>query len=66
MKTNARSRENVRTATGGPNSWIFTFSISPTLSNPVGKAFDYAKEFENLDLYGIIKDLHALLTDSQD
>ena len=30
------------------------------------KAFDYAKEFESLDLDAVIKDLHALMTDSQD
>ncbi|MBB1093701.1 catalase/peroxidase HPI [Rhodopseudomonas pseudopalustris] len=37
-----------------------------TLSDPLGKAFDYAKEFESLDLDAVIKDLHALMTDSQD
>jgi catalase-peroxidase len=36
------------------------------LSNPMGEAFDYAKEFETLDLDAVIKDLHALMTDSQD
>ena len=35
-------------------------------SDPMGKAFDYAKEFNNLDLNAVIKDLHALMTDSQD
>jgi catalase-peroxidase len=37
-----------------------------TLSNPMGAAFDYAKEFRSLDLNAVIKDLHALMTDSQD
>jgi catalase-peroxidase len=37
-----------------------------TLSNPMDKAFDYAKEFKSLDLKAVIKDLHALMTDSQD
>ena len=37
-----------------------------TLSNPMGEAFDYAKEFKSLDLNAVIKDLHALMTDSQD
>ncbi|HYZ23914.1 MAG TPA: catalase/peroxidase HPI [Rhodopila sp.] len=37
-----------------------------TLSNPMGEAFDYAKEFKSLDLDAVIKDLHALITDSQD
>jgi catalase-peroxidase len=35
-------------------------------SDPMGKAFDYAKEFESLDLNAVIKDLHALMTDSQE
>ena len=36
------------------------------LSNPMGKAFDYAKEFKSLDLNAVIKDLRALMTQSQD
>ena len=36
------------------------------LSNPMGEDFDYAKEFKNLDLNAVTKDLHALMTDSQD
>ena len=32
----------------------------------MGKDFDYAKEFKTLDLDAVIKDLHALMTDSQD
>jgi len=36
------------------------------LSNPMGEAFDYAMEFKSLDLDAVIKDLHALMTDSQD
>jgi len=35
------------------------------LSNPMGEEFDYAKEFKSLDLKAVIKDLHALMTDSQ-
>ena len=37
-----------------------------SLSNPLGEAFDYAKEFKSLDLDAVIKDLHALMTNSQD
>ena len=33
------------------------------LSDPMGEAFDYAKEFKSLDLDAVIKDLHALMTD---
>jgi len=36
------------------------------LSDPMGEAFDYAKEFKTLDLDALIKDLRALMTDSQD
>ncbi|MFZ1916268.1 MAG: catalase/peroxidase HPI [Terriglobales bacterium] len=36
------------------------------LSDPMGKKFNYAKEFKSLDLNAVIKDLHALMTDSQD
>jgi catalase-peroxidase len=36
------------------------------LSNPMGEDFDYAKEFKSLDLNAVIKDLHALMTDSQE
>ncbi len=36
------------------------------LSDPMGKEFNYAEEFKSLDLDGVIKDLHALMTDSQD
>ena len=34
--------------------------------NPMGEAFDYAKEFKSLDLNALIEDLRALMTDSQD
>ena len=36
------------------------------LTDPMGKEFNYAKEFKSLDLNAVIKDLHALMTDSQD
>ena len=36
------------------------------LSNPMGEGFNYAEEFKSLDLDGVIKDLHALMTDSQE
>ena len=35
-------------------------------SNPMGEAFNYAEEFKTLDLKAIKKDLHQLMTDSQD
>ena len=36
------------------------------LSDPMGKEFNYAEEFKTLDLDAVIKDLHALMTDSQE
>jgi catalase-peroxidase len=35
-------------------------------SNPMDATFDYAREFKSLDLNAVIKDLHAVMTDSQD
>ena len=35
------------------------------LSNPMGAAFKYAEEFKTLDLDAVVKDLNALMTDSQ-
>jgi catalase-peroxidase len=36
------------------------------LSNPMEKQFNYAEEFKSLNLDAVIKDLHALMTTSQD
>ena len=51
--------------------WPNTLDISvlhqnSNLSDPMGEEFDYAKEFKSLDLDAVVKDLHALMTDSQD
>lgn len=35
-------------------------------SNPMEENFDYAKEFQSLDLEALKRDLHALMTDSQE
>lgn len=35
-------------------------------SDPMGGSFDYAKEFQSLDYDGLKRDLHKLMTDSQD
>ncbi len=35
-------------------------------SNPMGPAFNYAREFRKLDLAALKKDLYALMTDSQE
>ena len=36
------------------------------LADPMGEEFNYAREFESLDLDAVVADLHALMTDSQD
>jgi catalase-peroxidase len=36
------------------------------LSNPMDKEFNYAEEFKSLDLDAVIKDLHEVMTNSQD
>jgi catalase-peroxidase len=51
--------------------WPSTLNISvlhqnSPLSDPMGKEFDYAKEFKSLDLNAVIKDLQALMTNSQE
>src|SRR5476651_1709295 len=35
-------------------------------ADPMSKGFDYAKEFESLDLDAVIRDLRAMMTSSQD
>ncbi len=37
-----------------------------TRANPMGEEFEYAEEFKTLDLDAVVRDLHALMTDSQD
>ncbi|HZL40823.1 MAG TPA: catalase/peroxidase HPI [Pseudolabrys sp.] len=62
--------------TGGPRGhvnrdwWPDHLDVSvlhhnSSLSDPMGETFDYAKEFKSLDLNAVIKDLQALMTDSQ-
>ena len=61
-------------AAGGPSNatwWPEQLNLNilhqhSELSNPMGEAFHYAEEFKSLDLDAVIKDLHALMTDSQD
>jgi len=57
-QTNARSRAraDAEIATGGRMRSTFRFSTVLTLSDPMGGAFDYAKEFKTLDLNAVIKD----------
>jgi catalase-peroxidase len=58
-------------AKGNRNWWPDQLNIAilhqnSSLSNPMGEEFNYAKEFKSLDLDAVVKDLHALMTDSQD
>jgi catalase-peroxidase len=51
--------------------WPETLDVSvlhrnSTLSDPMGGAFDYAKEFKSLDLNAVVRDLTALMTTSQE
>jgi catalase-peroxidase len=39
---------------------------NPSAGNPMGKAFNYAEEFQKLDYKALKHDLTALMTDSQD
>ncbi len=39
---------------------------NPVSRNPMGEEFNYAEEFKKLDLEAVKKDLHDLMTDSQD
>jgi catalase-peroxidase len=61
------------TVAGGPTNagwWPDQLNLkilaqNSALSNPMDENFNYAKEFKSLDLNAVIKDLHALMTDSQ-
>jgi len=50
-----------------PNSLnLKILSQHSSLVDPMGKKFNYTKEFKTLDLDALKKDLHKLMTDSQD
>lgn len=57
--------------TRNPDWWPNQLKVSilrqnSSLANPMEKDFDYAEAFKSLDLEAVKKDLHALMTDSQD
>ncbi|MGC2275448.1 MAG: catalase/peroxidase HPI [Candidatus Binatus sp.] len=64
-------RHTVAGAPGNADWWPNQLNVrilrqnSPQ-SDPMGKEFNYAKEFKSLDLNAVIKDLHALMTTSQE
>ncbi len=45
---------------------VNTLRQNSSLSNPLDNAFNYTEEFNKLDMESLKKDLHALMTDSQD
>jgi catalase-peroxidase len=69
--SNGASRQAAR---GGPTNvdwWPNQLSLkilqqNSPLSDPTGQEFNYAEEFKSLDLDAVIKDLHALMTKSEE
>jgi len=58
-------------STANRNWWPHTLNLkilhqNPPASDPMDEAFDYAEAFRSLDFAALKKDLHALMTDSQD
>jgi catalase-peroxidase len=54
-------------ATWWPNQLNLAILSQPSpLADPMGEGFDYAREFDTLDLPAVIADLRAAMTDSQD
>jgi len=66
-RPSARFRADTATATGGRTSWTSRFSIGTPLC-PIrwARRSTTPREFKSLDLNAVIKDLHALMTDSQE
>ncbi|MCT1533045.1 catalase/peroxidase HPI [Sphingobacterium daejeonense] len=71
---NGNAKQNLTVAGGGTTNsdwWPKRLKVSllrqhSNLSDPMGDNFNYAEEFKTLDLEAVKKDLHALMTDSQD
>ena len=62
---------NRHTATTNAGWWPNQLNLKilhqhSSLSDPMDKEFNYPEEFKSLDLNAVIKDLHALMTDSQE
>ena len=71
MSTRGANKQPIGRGTSNRDWWPNQLNLkilhqhSP-LSDPMGKDFDYAKEFKSLDLAAVKKDLRALMTDSQE
>ena len=65
-RPNAVAGATPRNATWWPNQLhLEILHQHSSKADPMGEDFDYAAEFETLDLDAVVKDLHALMTDSQ-
>ena len=66
-----RTRKNPFEGTSNRDWWpdqldLKVLQPNPPAIDPMGEEFDYAQEFESLDLAALKQDLVALMTDSQD
>ena len=66
----AASKPTASSVRTKPNWWPNQLDLKilhqqSALSNPMGETFNYAEEFKTLDLDAVVKDLTALMTDSQ-
>ncbi len=70
--TGATQRHNVGSGGTKNRDWwpdqlkLNTLRQHSPFSNPMGEDFNYAEEFKSLDFQALKKDLHTLMTDSQD
>jgi len=69
--TNGARMHTVAGSPSNANWWPDQLNLSilhqqSSLSNPMGKDYNYAEEFKSLDLNLVIKDLHELMTNSQE
>jgi catalase-peroxidase len=64
-------KQSAGSGTGNRDWWPNQLKLNilrqhSSLSNPMGETFDYAKEFNSLDLAAVKKDIFDLMTTSQD
>jgi catalase-peroxidase len=69
--TNGMLKQGAGTGTSNRDWWPNLLKLNilrqhSTLSNPMDKQFNYAKEFNSLDLAAVKKDIYELMTTSQD
>jgi catalase-peroxidase len=68
----AGARKHVMTGTHSNADWwpnqlnLKILHQHSPLSDPMSESFNYAEEFKSLDLNAVVKDLHALMTTSQE